>query len=95
MPLPKQVHIGPLTYPIVTDRAVINQATVDSQVTFYANIRFTETDILIDPNQAGQVDDAEFQVNIELPEDMPHIFSDEDTLFVAESKKCNCLGSFR
>ena len=35
MPLPKQVHIGPLTYPIVTDRAVINQATVDSQVTFY------------------------------------------------------------
>ena len=52
MPLHKQVHIGPLTYTIVTDRAVINQATVDSQVTFYANIRFTETDILIDPNQA-------------------------------------------
>ena len=51
MSLPKQVQIGPLSYPIVTDRAVINQATVDSQVTFYANIRFTETDILIDPNQ--------------------------------------------
>ena len=51
MGLPDEVVIGPLTYRVTTDRATINQAAVDSQLTFYANIRFGETDILIDDKQ--------------------------------------------
>ena len=51
MSLPKQITIGPLTFAVKTDKATINQATVDHQAPFYANIRFGETDILIDDKQ--------------------------------------------
>ena len=51
MELPDQVIIGPLAYRVRTDRAILNQATVDHQGPFYANIRFGETDILIDDKQ--------------------------------------------
>jgi hypothetical protein len=51
MELPDRVDIGPIAYRVTTDRSTINQATVDSHISFYANIRFGEADILIDDKQ--------------------------------------------
>ena len=51
MSLPKHITIGPLTFTVKTDKETINQATADSHVSFYANIRFSQNDILIDPEQ--------------------------------------------
>ena len=51
MELPKAIQIGALSYPIRTDRETINQATVDGKTDFWANIRFSETDIVLEPNQ--------------------------------------------
>lgn len=49
--LPASVQIGSIAYEIKTDKATINQATVDGSVSFYAHIRFGQSDILIDPDQ--------------------------------------------
>ncbi len=51
MELPKVLQIGPLAYQIKTDKATINQATVDGSTTFWAHIRYGQADILIDADQ--------------------------------------------
>ena len=51
MTLPKHITIGPLAYEVKTDKATLNQATVDGSTTFWAHIRFGEVDILIDDKQ--------------------------------------------